>query len=42
MQAQIEGEKVKVSSAKKDELQAVIAHVRGLNFPIPLSCCNYR
>ncbi|MCX5710764.1 MAG: YajQ family cyclic di-GMP-binding protein [Candidatus Omnitrophica bacterium] len=42
VQAQIEGEKIKVSSAKKDELQAVIAHIRGLDFPIPLSCCNYR
>ncbi|MCX5708964.1 MAG: YajQ family cyclic di-GMP-binding protein [Candidatus Omnitrophica bacterium] len=42
VQTQIEGEKIKVSSAKKDELQAVIAHVKGLNFPIPLNCCNYR
>ncbi|MFA5145667.1 MAG: YajQ family cyclic di-GMP-binding protein [Candidatus Omnitrophota bacterium] len=42
VQAQIEGEKIKVSSAKKDELQAVIAHLRGLDFPIPLSFVNYR
>lgn len=42
VQAQIEGEKIKVSSAKKDELQEVIAHLRGLDFPIPLSFCNYR
>ncbi|MFA5356062.1 MAG: YajQ family cyclic di-GMP-binding protein [Candidatus Omnitrophota bacterium] len=42
VQAQIEGEKIKVSSAKKDELQEVIAHLRGLNFSIPLSFCNYR
>ncbi|MFH0855202.1 MAG: YajQ family cyclic di-GMP-binding protein [Candidatus Omnitrophota bacterium] len=41
-QAQIEGEKVKVSSSKKDELQAVIAHLRGLDFSIPLSFGNYR
>ncbi|MCX5705498.1 MAG: YajQ family cyclic di-GMP-binding protein [Candidatus Omnitrophica bacterium] len=41
-QAQIEGEKIKVSSAKKDDLQAVIAHLRALEFPIPLSFCNYR
>ncbi|MGB4520986.1 MAG: DUF520 family protein, partial [Candidatus Omnitrophota bacterium] len=33
---------VKVSSAKKDELQAVIAHLKGLNFSIPLNFCNYR
>jgi len=42
VQSQIEGEKIKVSSAKKDELQAVIAHVKGLNFSIPLNFCNYR
>ena len=42
VQAQIEGEKIKVSSPKKDDLQAVIAHLNGLNFSIPLSFCNYR
>jgi cyclic-di-GMP-binding protein len=42
VQAQIEGEKIKVSSAKKDELQAVIVHLRGLDFPIPLGFGNYR
>lgn len=42
VQTQIEGEKIKVSSAKKDELQTVIAHLRGLDFSIPLSFGNYR
>ncbi len=42
VQTQIEGEKIKVSSPKKDELQAVIAHLKGLDFSIPLSFCNYR
>jgi len=42
VQAQIEGEKIKVSSAKKDELQAVIMHLKGIEFSIPLSFCNYR
>ena len=42
VQVQIEGEKIRVSSSKKDELQAVIAHLKGLEFPIPLSFCNYR
>lgn len=42
VQTQIEGEKIKVSSAKKDELQAVIAHLKGLNFSIPLKFSNYR
>jgi len=42
LQSQIEGEKIKVSSAKKDDLQAVILHLRGLDFPLPLGFCNYR
>lgn len=42
VQAQIEGEKIKVSSAKKDELQAVIMHLKGLDFSIPLNFGNYR
>ena len=42
VQTQIEGEKIKVNSPKKDDLQAVIAHLRGLDFPIPLNFCNYR
>ncbi len=42
VQTQIEGEKIKVSSVKKDELQAVIAHLRGLDFVLPLNFCNYR
>lgn len=42
VQTQIEGEKIKVSSPKKDDLQAVIAHLRSLNYSIPLSFCNYR
>ena len=42
VQVQIEGEKIRVSSSKKDELQAVIAHLKGLEFPLPLSFCNYR
>jgi hypothetical protein len=42
VQTQIEGEKIKVSSAKKDDLQAVIVHLRGLDFSIPLNFCNYR
>ena len=42
VQAQIEGEKIKVSSAKKDELQAVITHLKGIEFPLALSFCNYR
>jgi len=42
VQTQIEGEKIKVSSAKKDELQAVIVHLKGLDFSLPLKFDNYR
>jgi len=42
VQAQIEGEKVRVSSPKKDDLQAVIGHLRKIDFPLALSFCNYR
>ncbi|MBU2258295.1 MAG: DUF520 family protein, partial [Candidatus Omnitrophica bacterium] len=42
VQTQIEGEKIKVSSPKKDELQTVIVHLRGLDFTLPLNFCNYR
>lgn len=42
VQIQIEGEKIKISSAKKDELQAVIVHLRSLDFSLPLNFCNYR
>lgn len=42
VQTQIEGEKIKVSSPKKDDLQIVIAHLRTVDFVIPISFCNYR
>jgi len=42
VQTQIEGEKIKVSSPKKDELQAVISHLRTIDFPLALNFCNYR
>ena len=42
VQVQIEGDKIKVRSAKKDDLQAVIKHLRALKFSIPLNFCNYR
>ncbi|MFH1996698.1 MAG: YajQ family cyclic di-GMP-binding protein [Candidatus Omnitrophota bacterium] len=41
-QVQIEGEKLRVSSPKKDNLQLVIGNLRKLDFPIALSFCNYR
>jgi len=42
VQSQIEGEKVRVSAQKKDDLQTVMQHIRGLDFPIPLNFNNYR
>jgi uncharacterized protein YajQ (UPF0234 family) len=42
VQAQIEGEKVRVSATKKDDLQIVIAHLRKTDFPVALTFCNYR
>ncbi|OGX08026.1 MAG: YajQ family cyclic di-GMP-binding protein [Omnitrophica WOR_2 bacterium GWA2_47_8] len=42
VQSQIEGEKIKVSSPKKDDLQAVMAHLRQADFSLPLSFTNYR
>jgi len=42
VQPQIEGEKIRVISSSKDDLQAVIAHVRKIDFPVGLSFTNYR
>ena len=42
VQTQIEGDKLRVSSPKKDDLQAVIAHLRAIDFPVAISFCNYR
>jgi hypothetical protein len=41
-QPQIEGDKVRVFSPKKDDLQNVINHLRSIDFPVALSFCNYR
>ncbi|MBU1125885.1 MAG: YajQ family cyclic di-GMP-binding protein [Candidatus Omnitrophica bacterium] len=42
VQSQVEGEKIRVSAPKKDDLQIVITHLRNLDFSIPLSFTNYR
>lgn len=42
VQPQIEGEKVRVFSPKKDNLQTVINHIRSIDFPLALSFINYR
>lgn len=39
---QIQGEELRVTSASKDELQAVMTHVRGLDVDVPLQFINFR
>jgi len=40
--ARIEEDKIRVVSSKKDDLQTVISHLKGINFPVHLQFCNYR
>ncbi|HUY85331.1 MAG TPA: YajQ family cyclic di-GMP-binding protein [Candidatus Dormibacteraeota bacterium] len=42
VKTQIQGEAVRVSSGKKDELQAVMQLLRAQDFDFPLSFTNYR
>jgi cyclic-di-GMP-binding protein len=42
VQARIEEDKIRVVSPKKDDLQAVMAHLRSIDFPVHLQFCNYR
>ena len=42
VKAQIQGEEVRVSSPKKDELQAVMQLLQSQDFDFPLSFTNYR
>jgi len=42
VQTNIEGEKLRVSAAKKDDLQEVMSHLKSVNFSLPISFCNYR
>lgn len=39
---QIEGEKLRISSASKDTLQEVIAFLKGQDYEVPLQFTNYR
>lgn len=40
--AQIQGDQLRVQSKKRDELQAVIAMLRGLDYRLPLQFNNFR
>jgi cyclic-di-GMP-binding protein len=40
--ASIQGDAVRISGKSKDDLQAVIGHLRGLDYPVALQFENYR
>ena len=42
VQAAIQGDQIRVSAKKIDDLQAIIQKLRALDFPIPLQFLNYR
>ena len=42
VKSQIQGDAVRVSGKSKDDLQAVIAHLRDLDIEVPLQFQNYR
>ena len=42
IQAQIQGDQLRVTGKKKDDLQAVIAMLKAADFDIPLQFTNYR
>jgi len=42
VQVRIEGDKLRVSSKSKDDLQGVIGFLRGLELDVPLQFTNYR
>ena len=41
-QAQIQGDELRVSSKSRDDLQEIIALLRGADFPLDLQFVNYR
>jgi len=42
VQAQIQGDQLRVQGKKRDDLQAVIAEIKALDFHVPLQFVNYR
>lgn len=42
VQASVQGDEVRISGKKRDDLQAVIALVKGLNLDMPLQYVNFR
>ena len=42
VQVSVQGDELRVSGKKRDDLQAVIAHVKGLDIELPLQYVNFR
>lgn len=42
VQAQVQGEQIRIQGKKRDDLQSVIAHLKGLDFELPLQYLNFR
>jgi uncharacterized protein YajQ (UPF0234 family) len=42
VQIQIQGDQLRVQGKKRDDLQDVIAHLKGLDFRVPLQFTNFR
>ena len=42
VQVQVQGDQLRVQGKKRDDLQTVIAEVKGLDFPLPLQYVNFR
>jgi cyclic-di-GMP-binding protein len=42
VQASVQDDRVRVSGAKKDDLQAVMTFLKGNEYPVPLQFVNYR
>jgi hypothetical protein len=42
LKPQIQGDAVRVSGKSRDDLQAVIAHLKGMDYPVALQFTNYR
>ena len=42
VQAAIQGDSVRVSGKSRDDLQTVIAHLKGMDLDVPLTFTNYR
>jgi uncharacterized protein YajQ (UPF0234 family) len=42
VQVTVQGDELRVSGKKRDDLQAVIAHIKGLDIELPLQYVNFR